>query len=109
MKKTSGQQIAMYSILLIFAVAAILISYFYSSSYEYSSIERSIISTLGAIPTGILGIITLIKPELAKEEMEILGINKNFSEKNIKLNGYAFCFLALVMIYNAWKVFSINF
>jgi|LGOV01.1.fsa_nt_gb hypothetical protein len=109
MKKTSGQQIAMYSILSIFAVAAILISHFYSSSYEHLSIERFIISTFGAIPIGILGIVTLIKPELAKEELEILDINKKISEKNIKLMGYAFCFQALVMIYNAWKVFSINF
>lgn len=104
MKNSNELHVSLYDLLLIFAFASIILSYFYSSSYEYLTIQRSLILSIGYIPSAALGLITSLKPQTANKALEYFRLSrKKNSLVKIKLLGVVLFLLSLVNIYNAWK------
>ncbi len=101
-------RISLIYMLWIFSFGGILSSHFYAQSYEFYTVERFVISGIGTVPLFLLGGINLFKPDWGKIALDALNGKDNLL-KSIKIGGFSLCLSAIVILYNAYKVYSMGF
>ena len=101
MNKPTGFHIAAYLVLVIFACATFVIAHFYSVSYEYFTIQRSLASSIGYILFVVIGILNLIKPQISVEAFKCFNRRKNTIDR-ARFSGVALLLISILSIYNSW-------
>lgn len=95
----------LFILLTILAFGGLVLGFLYDRSGNVLNQQWLYARVFGVVPLLILGLLSIIKPDIAIDGLELLRLRWNRTKKDIRINGGILILISLLHIYNSWRIY----